>query len=84
MVIRESRDQRLFDGFPGLFAAFHALHRLLAPRHPPYALVSLTTWISPSQRKAETHELSNDIDFLLSLVFCQMTLRPANADRLTT
>src|SRR5580658_4722861 len=29
-------------GFPGLFAAYHVLHRLLAPRHPPYALSSLT------------------------------------------
>src|SRR5579863_1457003 len=27
---------------PGLFAAYHVLHRLLAPRHPPYALSSLT------------------------------------------
>ena len=30
-------------GSPGLFAANHALHRLLAPRHSPYALSSLTT-----------------------------------------
>jgi hypothetical protein len=29
-------------GFPGLFAAYHVLLRLLAPRHPPYALSSLT------------------------------------------
>ena len=29
-------------GFPGLIAAYHALHRLLVPRHPPYALSSLT------------------------------------------
>ena len=28
---------------PRLFAACHVLHRLLAPRHPPYALSSLTT-----------------------------------------
>ena len=26
---------------PGLIAAYHVLHRLLAPRHPPYALSSL-------------------------------------------
>ena len=30
-------------GSPKLFAACHVLHRLLAPRHPPYALSSLTT-----------------------------------------
>jgi hypothetical protein len=29
-------------GSPGLFAACHVLHRQLAPRHPPYALSSLT------------------------------------------
>ena len=29
-------------GFPGLIAAYRVLHRLLAPRHPPYALSSLT------------------------------------------
>jgi hypothetical protein len=28
------------DGSPRLFAAYHALHRLLAPRHPPCALPS--------------------------------------------
>jgi hypothetical protein len=35
-------------GFPRLIAACHALHRFLAPRHPPSALSSLTTefpWI---------------------------------------
>ena len=30
-------------GSPKLFAAVHVLHRLLAPRHPPYALSSLIT-----------------------------------------
>ncbi len=28
--------------FPGLIAAYHVLHRLLVPRHPPCALSSLT------------------------------------------
>ena len=27
---------------PKLFAAYHVLHRLLVPRHPPYALISIT------------------------------------------
>src|SRR3989442_14884958 len=40
--IRISPDQRLLSGSPRLFAASHALHRLLAPRHPPCALSSLT------------------------------------------
>src|SRR5262245_36905376 len=32
-------------GSPKLFAAYHVLHRLLAPRHSPYALSSLTIFI---------------------------------------
>ncbi len=39
--IRTSRDQRLVSTSPGLFAAAHVLHRLLAPRHPPCALILL-------------------------------------------
>ena len=27
---------------PGIFAAYHVLHRLHVPRHPPYALSSFT------------------------------------------
>jgi hypothetical protein len=40
--IRESAGQRLFSASPRLFAAVHALHRLLVPRHPPCALTILT------------------------------------------
>ncbi len=40
--IRESADQWLFSAYPRLFAAVHALLRLLVPRHPPCALLILT------------------------------------------
>ena len=33
-------------GSPWLFAACRVLHRLLAPRHPPYALTNLTLFAS--------------------------------------
>jgi hypothetical protein len=39
--IRKSPDRSLFDGYPKLIAANHVLHRLLPPRHPPYALINL-------------------------------------------
>ena len=39
--IRTSWDQRLVSTSPRLFAAAHVLLRLLAPRHPPCALVLL-------------------------------------------
>ena len=40
--IQKSPDQNLLSGFPTLIAASHVFHRLLTPRHPPYALSSLT------------------------------------------
>jgi len=40
--IRTSRDYRLFDTCPGLFAVYHVLRRLSTPRHSPYTLSNLT------------------------------------------
>ena len=40
--IQRSPDLSLFSGSPKLIAAYRVFHRLLAPRHPPYALSSLT------------------------------------------
>jgi hypothetical protein len=40
--IRKSPVQSLLSGSPKLIAASHVLRHLLAPRHPPYALSSLT------------------------------------------
>src|SRR3990172_8688961 len=37
-------------GSPRLIAASHVLHRLLAPRHPPFALSSLTIDLVPVAR----------------------------------
>ena len=42
---------KLVCSSPGLFAACHVLHRLLAPRHSPYTLSSLT--IRNSRTNAE-------------------------------
>src|SRR5690606_8075503 len=39
--IRKSPDQRLVAGSPRLIAGSHVLHRLLVPRHPPWALSNL-------------------------------------------
>ena len=41
--IQKSPDQSLFSNSPKLIAAIHVFHRLLAPRHPPFALYSLAT-----------------------------------------
>src|SRR5262245_50816307 len=39
--IRKSPDRRSFSSSPRLIAAIHVLHRLLVPRHPPFALFLL-------------------------------------------
>src|SRR5437764_10412573 len=43
--IRKSPDQRSFASFPELIAGYNVLRRLSMPRHPPYTLSSLTTFI---------------------------------------
>ena len=44
--IRKSQDQCLFDSSPGHIAAYHVLHRLITPRHPPCTLNSLITFVA--------------------------------------
>ena len=53
--IRESWDQNLIGSYPRLIAAFYALLRLPAPRHPPCALSNLTTIIPDSLASARPH-----------------------------
>src|SRR5438477_9504330 len=61
--IRKSRDQRLVSTSSGLIAAAHVLHRLLAPRHPPRALILLIEkntllplWSFQGARELYAHE----------------------------
>ena len=56
MIIRESRDHCLFDSYPRHIAAFHALHRLLSPRHPPHTLIRLATMMDDSRSCRETSD----------------------------
>ena len=49
-------------GSPGLIAAYHVLHRLSAPRHPPDTLMALDCshrqsafYLSPTRRRRQTH-----------------------------
>ena len=43
--IQKSPDRRSFASFPELIAGYHVFRRLSMPRHPPYTLKSLTTFI---------------------------------------
>jgi hypothetical protein len=70
--IRKSPDQSLFGGSPKLFAAYHVLHRWLAPRHSPCALSSLTI-----QRVSHTQDCTLTEDTYYSVVKDQLgTLLP--------
>ena len=61
---------KLVCSSPGLIAAYRVLHRLLAPRHSPYALSSLTTSVSNS-RDYELCELTAaSVRSLLTLRCC--------------
>ena|SRR5689334_15986551 len=44
-LIQKSSDRRSFASFPRLIAGYHVFRRLSMPRHPPYTLSSLTTFI---------------------------------------
>jgi hypothetical protein len=52
--IRTPPDQSLFNGSPRNFAVYRVLHRLSLPRHPPYALISLTI---KNQSKLSCHTI---------------------------
>jgi hypothetical protein len=51
--IRTPSDQSLFSGSPKIFAAYRVLHRLLAPRHPPFALPSLTNLLPKKDNRSK-------------------------------
>src|SRR6476620_1411927 len=79
--IRTSPDQSLLTAPRGSFVVRHVLHRLLAPRHPPCALSSLTIcsgfvcslplfWTT-SKAKSRSHPIPSQLHylpFLLKLV----------------
>src|SRR5438128_8611908 len=48
---------KLICSSPGLIAACHVLHRLLAPRHSPYTLSSLTIKIRTDDHQLLAYQL---------------------------
>ena len=63
--IRRFPGQGLFGSYPRLIAVFRVLLRLLAPRHPPYALSSLTAIPiadgPEKRRRTESRALSSNL-----------------------
>ena len=64
--IRTSPDQSLLTAPRGSIVVRHVLHRLLAPRHPPCALSSLTMLLVMSKMQSTV---------LLKLVLTQVQLK---------
>jgi hypothetical protein len=54
-------------GSPKLIAAYHVLHRLLAPRHSPYALSSLTIELETDADSRQLPAASSQQEIVLSL-----------------
>ena len=54
---------KLVCSSPGLFAACHVLHRLLAPRHSPYTLSSLTIKLKTDAHQSFAYQLVCDSFF---------------------
>jgi hypothetical protein len=75
-LIQKSSDQRLFASFPRHIAGYHVFRRLSMPRHPPYTLSSLTTFIDHRRvfsreeltpRKATSGRAGQDADHIRRL-----------------
>ena len=84
--IQRSPDLSLFSGSPKLIAACHVFHRLLAPRHPPYALSSLTikliTYKITVLVQVQVFYLNLNLGLnLLSSVSMPSSLHPSSIDK---
>ena len=73
--IRKSPDITPAHGSPRLIAVYHVLHRLLAPRHPPYALSSLTSVI---RRNRSSLIFCSIVKVQLALVASGWATRPTH------
>ena len=60
---------------PKLFAAYHVFHRLLVPRHPPYALSSMTNLLSFTGMNEKLHRYSVIGVGLRSILFTSVFFR---------
>ena len=69
-------------GSPWLFAACHVLHRLLVPRHPPNALITLDILSMPSQGMTPNPSRTGAIHTTIS-GSSESRLRPTASDNHT-
>ena len=78
--IRKSQDQSSFDSSPGLIAAYHVLHRLITPRHPPCTLSSLTTFaVGPRPIDTECRQAALAPQVSVNLAAITLPMRLSNS-----
>ena len=63
----EIRGSKVICTLPRLIAAYHVLHRLREPRHPPYALICFSFKTHPLQ-----HQLRERLFQLCTLTLCSL------------
>ena len=75
--IRIPPDQSPFNGSPRLFAVYRVLHRLSLPRHPPYALSSLTIKNRNQIKTTNSYNLNDCVRALHTLSLPKLTIQYA-------
>ena len=73
----EISGSKLICSSPELIAAYHVLHRLLVPRHPPYALCSLTIFFHRAWPRSKRPDISETPTYSLTLVSRLAAPRPS-------
>ena len=73
--IRRSADIMLVCSFPQLIAAYHVLHRLSDPRHPPCALISFKNLHFPYSPFATAVQIFNFMRLKNAFPICQRTYK---------
>ncbi len=81
--IRTPWDHSLVDSSPRPIAASHVLHRLLVPRHPPFALDNLTTKMLASTVQFSTNNQPTTHSPTPETTTWSRFARPGHAWRLT-
>src|SRR6266542_156724 len=80
--IRTPLGRSLLGGSPRLIAACNVLHRLLAPRHPPYALCTLALkMLTLAMEFSRCFEAAIDTGSVFGPKKMPVTFRPPTASR---
>src|SRR3546814_1056655 len=69
---------KLVRSSPTLFAAYHVLHRLSVPRHPPNALIALDFSLKPVMYRDRSEEHTSELQSLMRISYAVFCLKKKN------